>query len=112
MWREHLQELVHEPAQQHTAAEAHPGGVHREQVRGIADLEVRVLLAVDGEIGEDADAQDQQEDGPDPAEAEGLVGTADEEQQAQAGETAITIYSSAQPGGASPASCWTGPCAP
>ena len=28
-----------------------------KQVRGVAHLEVRVLLAVDGDVGEDADAQ-------------------------------------------------------
>ena len=30
MRREHLQEVVHESAQQHAAAETHPRGVHRE----------------------------------------------------------------------------------
>src|SRR5829696_8222076 len=51
---------------------------------GVGVQGLAVLAA--GQVEEDAGAEGEEEQGPDPLEAQGLVGSADEEQQAEAGE--------------------------
>src|SRR5690606_39785966 len=57
MWREQLDEFVHEPAQESAATESDFGDARRKQMAGIESNQIAVELRLIGHMGDDADTQ-------------------------------------------------------